>query len=176
MKKKIDYWNPKRPFLIAPPTGRLSWQLRLFLLNFKKTIEHNIPLILFYYSDYWSDDFYWRNKTMCKIRGWEKNLIDFPTSTFGRQTPKFLYLKYCSFVHKERLKYKETKRNETSKAYQIKISGGNDVICFVCGNKGHGECTLSPRKGNHFSFKLNIFFQPGKWGSLTISFFGTIGA
>ena len=33
-------------------------------------------------------------------------------------------------------------RTDTSKAYQIKNSGGNDVICFVCGNKGHGECTL----------------------------------
>ena len=31
---------------------------------------------------------------------------------------------------------------DTSKAYQIKNSGGNDVICFVCGNKGHGKCTL----------------------------------
>ena len=35
-------------------------------------------------------------------------------------------------------------RTDTPKAYQIKNSGGKDVICFVCGNKGHksGECTL----------------------------------
>ena len=35
-------------------------------------------------------------------------------------------------------------RTDTSKTYQIKNSGGKDVICFVCGNKGHksGECTL----------------------------------
>ena len=35
-------------------------------------------------------------------------------------------------------------RPDTSKAYQIKNSGSKEVICFVCGNKGHksGECTL----------------------------------
>ena len=33
---------------------------------------------------------------------------------------------------------------DTSKAYLIKNSGGKDVICFVCGNKGYKsrECTL----------------------------------
>ena len=32
----------------------------------------------------------------------------------------------------------------TSKAYQIKNSSSKEVICFVCGNKGHksGKCTL----------------------------------
>ena len=35
-------------------------------------------------------------------------------------------------------------RTNTSKAYQINNSGNKDMICFVCGNKGHksGECTL----------------------------------
>ena len=28
-------------------------------------------------------------------------------------------------------------RADTSKAYQIKNTGGKDVMCFVCGNKGH---------------------------------------
>ena len=34
--------------------------------------------------------------------------------------------------------------NDTSKAYQVRNSGNKEIICYVCGNKGHksGKCTL----------------------------------
>ena len=35
-------------------------------------------------------------------------------------------------------------RTDTSKAYQVRNSSNKEIICYVCGNKGHksGDCTL----------------------------------